>query len=266
MWKVIVVLFAAIGWAYPLAAQNLRIGGTGAGLELSRVLAEEFARKHAGTEIWIPESLGTSGGIKALAVGRLDVAVTMRPLKADEVEAGESIAFCRTPWTFFAHHGRSDIHLSQGDLMGLFQASLPPFAQGEVRPLLRPANETGFVYLQERFPELVPVIEAARQARGAVMVATDQDAMKAVEAGDSLVGFGSLAAIVTERRNLRTVPFDGRDALRMAAEYPFWTTLYLAIGPNSSALGRAFAEFVGSPGAASILRANGCRVVEGGPS
>ncbi|MBR9970285.1 substrate-binding domain-containing protein [Magnetospirillum sulfuroxidans] len=266
MRKVIVVFLLVVGWTCPLAAQNLRIGGTGAGLEISRVLAEEFARLHAGTTLWVPESLGTTGGIKALAAGRLDVAVTMRKLNPGEVEDGVSIAFCRTPWTFFAHGSRRDIRLSQADLPGLFQATLPPFAQGEVRPLLRPANETSVLYLQERFPELPPLIEAARQMRGAVLAATDQDAMDAVENGASLVGFGPLAAIVAERRKLRIVPFEGHDAGRMAADYPFWTTLYLAFGPNSTAQGRAFVDFVRSPAAVSLLHANGCRAADGAPS
>lgn len=244
----VVFLLLALGWADAARAETLRIGGTGAGLELSRILVGEFARRRPGVEPWIPDSLGTSGGIKALAAGRLDLALLMRPLKDNEVEQGKAVVLCRTPWVFYTHATRSDVALTRADLPGLYLSNLPPFARGEVRPLLRPANESGFQVLQDRFPELRPAIEAARQNRAAVEAITDQEAMTEVERGSALVGFGALAPVFAEKRKLRAASFDGRDPSSLTAEYPLWATLYLAYaGAGQGSLVADFLDFVRSP-------------------
>lgn len=255
------IMFAAVllaGACAPAWAQNLRVGGTGAGLELSRGIAADFAREHGGTELWMADSLGTGGGIKALAAGRLDVALSMRPLKDGEVAGGASVALCRTPWVFYAHARRADVALRRQDLPALFAARLPPFPQGEVRALLRPANESGFQYLEAAFPELKPAIETARSNRATIEAVTDQEAMGEVEQSPSLVGFGALAPIVAERRNLHVVSLDGVDPAGLPADYPHWSILYLLVGPASSAQGRAFVDYAFSDKAAAKLRANGC--------
>ena len=260
MRKIMIVVLLLLGVA-PLKSygEELRIGGTGAGLALSRALAEAFLKQSAdGNSLWMPESLGTSGGVKALAAGKLDVAVLMRALKPDEVGQGASLALCRTPWVFYAQQGRDDVALASADVTALYLSSLPAFAKGEVRPLLRPANETGFAVLQQHFPQLAPVIEQARAARGAVLAMTDQDAMDAVETGASLIGFGAYAPLVAGHRPLRAVALDGNDPSALTPQYPLWSTLYFATGQQTSALGRAFVAYAQSAAAAAVLRANGC--------
>lgn len=262
MWKVFSVLCVSL-LAWPAQAKDLRLGGSGVGLELTRILAEQFAKDRAGVTVSVAESLGTGGGIRALAAGKLDVAVIMRPLKTDEVAGGETLPLCRTPWTFYVNATRADVALTGADLPALFLSALPPFARGEVRPLLRPANETGFQYLEKAFPGLSAAVAAARENRAAVTEVTDQDAMSAVENGPALVGFGALAPMVAERRALRAVPLDGIDAATMSPAYPHWAEVYLALGAASSASSRAFAAFVASPAAQASLRANGCLPVTG---
>lgn len=251
------MLLLAQGFA-PAWAQNLRIGGSGGGLELSRGLASGFAHEQTGVDFWIADSLGSGGGIKALAAGRLDVAVSMRPLKDGEIAGGKSVELCSTPWVFYTQAGRSDVSLRQSDLPSLFASSLPSFAKGQVRALLRPANESGFQYLEQSFPGLKPAIETARRNRAAVEAITDQDAMAEVEQSPSLVGFGALAPIVAEKRKLHVVPLDGADPAKLPADYPHWSKIYLLVGAGSSPQGHAFVEYALSGKAAAQMRANGC--------
>ncbi len=255
------IVFTAMflaGLSLPACAQNLRVGGTGIGLEMGRDIAAGFAKQHAGVDFWMPESLGSGGGIKALAAGRLDVAISTRPLKEGEVKGGQSVALCRTPWVFYSHASRSDVALTRADLPSLFLSTLSPFVRGEVRALLRPASESGFQYLEKTFPELKPAIEQARQNRAATEAITDQEAMVEVEQSRSLVGFGALAPIIAEKRKLHVVPLDGVDPKKMNADYPHWSALYLLVGEDSSAHGRAFVDYARSGAVEGLLRSNGC--------
>jgi phosphate transport system substrate-binding protein len=264
LFKVLLTVLAAIGlWAVPTQAQaeKVRAAGSGVGIALARLLAEQYQRENPATVIWIPESVGTPGAVKGLAAGKIDVGILARPLKAGEVEGGESIPICRTPLVFFVNAGRKDVSLSRRDLSGLFSNSLPPFPNGEVRALLRPVTDSGFIRLLEAFPDLASAVSAARDSRGANLALTDQEAMDITEASRSMVSFGAYAPLLAEKRKLIAVPLDGVmpgvDTLSSGL-YPHDLALVFALPANASAAARSFVDYARSPAAAPLLRANGC--------
>ncbi|EME71430.1 ABC-type phosphate transport system [Paramagnetospirillum caucaseum] len=247
--------------AQPAVADTVRAAGTGIGIGVVRLLAEQYQREQPGARVWVPESVGTTGAVKGLASGKVDVGILARPLKPGEVEGGVSVPICRTPLVFFANAGRKDVALGRRDLPALFANALPSFPNGEVRTLLRPATDAGFIRLLEIYPELAPVVAAARDTRGAILTLTDQDSMDAVEASRSLVAFGALAPLLAEKRKLAAVPLDGImpdvEALE-SGRYSHDVPLVLALPAKPSAEALAFADYARSPAAASLLRANGC--------
>ncbi len=247
--------------ALPAAAETVRAAGTGMGLALVRLLAEQYRREHPDAGVLVPQSVGTAGAVRGLASGKVDVGIMARSLRAGEVEGGVSIPICRTPLVFFINAGRKDVALSHRDLPALFGNSLPSFTGGEVRALLRPASDAGFIRLLEIYPDLAPMVTAARDARGANLALTDQDAMDAVEASHSLVAFGAFAPLLAEKRKLVAVPLDGVEPNVEALEsgrYSHDVPVVLALAARPSAEARAFVEYARSPAAAALLRANGC--------
>lgn len=243
------------------AEEVVRAAGTGMGIALMRRLAAAYRAEHPGPPIWIPESIGSSGAIKGLAAGRLDVGIVARPLKPGEVEGASSVPVCRTPLVFFTSSRRKDVSLTRADLPALFSNTLPPFPRGEVRMLFRPASDTEFVRLLEIYPEIAPAVAAAREARGMVLAVTDQEAMDAVENSRSLVGYGALTPMVAEGRALSVVSMDGLtpgiEALESGRPIPDMQ-LHLALPAAPTEEAKAFVAYVRSPAAAALLRANGC--------
>lgn len=267
VFRVLVGLAVAVCAAGGACAQEVtRAAGTGLGIALVRQLAEQYRREHPGPAMVIPDSTGTSGAIKGLAVGRLELGILARPLKPGEVEGGVSVPLCRTPLVFFTSAVRRDVSLTRAGLPALFAGSLPPFARGEVRMLLRPATDTEFIRLLEIFPEIAPAVAAAREARGAVLALTDQETMDAVETSRSLVAFGALTPILAERRKLVVVPMDGLvpgpDALE-TGRWPHAVPLLLGLPAKPTDEAKAFVRWASSPSAAPLLRAAGCLPVPG---
>jgi len=83
------------------SANELRIGGTGAALGTMQLLGEVFGARHPDIRIKIVPNLGSAGGIQAAAGGAIDLAVTSRPLKQDELKLGTSeLEYGRTPFVF----------------------------------------------------------------------------------------------------------------------------------------------------------------------
>lgn len=76
------------GYSGSAHADELRIGGSGAALGTMRLLADAFSVKNPEVRITVAPSLGSGGGIKALAGGAIDLAVTSRPMDESERKLG----------------------------------------------------------------------------------------------------------------------------------------------------------------------------------
>ncbi len=257
----ILVLAGYCGY-WPVArAEEIRIGGTGVGLALMRIIAESYQAQNPGDTIWIPESVGTAGAIKGVAASKLDIGIILRPLRDGEVAGGVAEELCRTPLVFFAHASRSDLALTRENLSALYEGRLARFPFGEVRALLRPSTDMGFTRLVEYFQELAPIVLAARETRGTNLALTDQDAMEMVEKSRSLISFGALLPLMAERRKLAVIPLNGimpsLDAMA-AGTYPYWTPVFLATGSAPAPAATRFLEYTRSAVTDSLLRANGC--------
>jgi len=79
----------------------LRIGGTGAAVAVMTRLGAAFAAYQPDLAVEVLPSLGSSGGIRALAGGAIDIAVSARALKPEEEAQGlQAVALLRTPFVF----------------------------------------------------------------------------------------------------------------------------------------------------------------------
>jgi phosphate transport system substrate-binding protein len=70
------------------AADLIRINGSGSALDVLKPLIQAYAKVHPQVTIEMEKPLGSSGAIKALLAGALDIAVSSKPLKPEEVAQG----------------------------------------------------------------------------------------------------------------------------------------------------------------------------------
>ena len=66
----------------------VRVGGTGIALAAMQQVGASLTAAEPGIRVEVLPSMGTPGGIKALAEGAIDVAVVARALKPDEKAKG----------------------------------------------------------------------------------------------------------------------------------------------------------------------------------
>jgi phosphate transport system substrate-binding protein len=96
----VVVLAGLLATESAAAAEALQLGGTGTGsaIGMLRQVGAEFSAA-TGIKIDVIPSLGTTGAIRALKDGVLDIAVAARPLTADEAATGlHQVDVVRTPY------------------------------------------------------------------------------------------------------------------------------------------------------------------------
>lgn len=243
--------------------ETIRVSGSGSAVESIRPLAESFVKSNPSVKIDIPPGMGSSGGVKAVLEGMLDVAVTSRRLAGEERSRGAyEIPYARTPFVFAVHRKTRRRGVTRREVLDIFRGTMSAWGDGTpVRLVLRPRSDSDVETLLGMWPDMAPALDAAYAREGMMTAMTDQDAADALEAVRGAFGTTTLALVKAGRRNVRVLALDGvRPGVERLADgsYPHAKTLYLVTGPAPSRAARAFVDFVRSPGGASILERSGC--------
>jgi len=255
-----VLVIVMLGLIGPANADTLRAGGLGAVTKLLPVLAAGFAAKDASALEVIP-SLGSSGGLRALAEGALDIAVSGRPLNAEELKQGMRVVLSmRTPFVMVTSHPKPT-GLNSTEIAEIFRAEKSTWADGSlIRVILRPKSDSDTPILGGMFPGMVSAIEAARKRHDVPVAATDQDNVGAAEQVPGSLAGSTLTQIKTEHSPLRLLSIDGitpsLEALESGA-YPFSKTIFFILPARKNPSAEAFVAFLRSPAGHAILHDSG---------
>src|ERR1044072_4747562 len=85
-------------------AGDLAVVGTGDGIDLLRALGAAYSADHPETNVIVPPSIGSGGGIAAVSSNKEVLARAARPLSESEREAGLiATPVFRLPSAFFVH-------------------------------------------------------------------------------------------------------------------------------------------------------------------
>ena len=242
------------------SAATLRSGGTGTSVGMLKQVGGEFAAGTGGAvKVEVVPSLGSSGALRALIDGKLDLAVSARPLKPEEASAGlRQVLVMRTPYVLATSHPQPQ-QLKAADLPKLFQGETPAWPDGSpIRLILRPRSEIDTVLLGDMFAGMAEALEAARRRGDIPTAATDQDNVAlAQRLAGSFTGT-TLTQLATERSSLHPIPIDGVAPTLANLEsgaYRFAKTLHFVIGGKSAPETQKFVAFLQSPEGLKALRA-----------
>jgi phosphate transport system substrate-binding protein len=244
------------------AEDVVRVGGAGSGLGAMKILAEAFERSHPGTRIKVLPSLGSSGGIKALVHGALDVAVSGRPLKGEELKTGVvAVELARTPFVFVVHNKVNKRDITTRELEMIYNGQLLKWPDGtRIRLVLRPASDTDSIIIGTISTKLEQAVKAASVRHDMIMEVTDQEAAEAVSKIPGALGASTIAQIETEKLPLKVLSFNGitptLDALA-AGRYPVTKPLYLVTAPKTPTAALQFVQFTRSAQGRAILAQTG---------
>ncbi len=255
------VLSVALPASAP-AEEVVRIGGAGSGLGVIKRLAGAFEKTHPGTKIMILPSLGSSGGIKALLHGALDVAISGRVLKAAESKDGAVAVECaRTPFVFVVHKNVRKTDITTGELESIYKGQLQKWPDGtRIRLILRPAGDTDTMIVKSISKEMEQSVIASKTRPDMVIAVTDQEAADAVAQIPGALGGTTLAQTETEKHPVKVLSFNGiKPTLDSFAKgnYPLAKPLYLITAQNTPSTALLFINFVRSAQGRAIIAKSG---------
>jgi phosphate transport system substrate-binding protein len=255
-------LIAAIlfGAGNAAASDTIRVGGVGAATALLPHVFAAFDPSEKFKLEVIP-GLGTTGGLNALAENVLDMAVSGRALKPDELARGltQRVAI-RTPFVLVTSHSRPN-DLKGSEIAGIFKNAKATWGDGSpVRIILRPKSDSDTAVLGAIFPDMANAIEQARLRQDLPLAATDQDNADLAERIPGSLTGSTLTQVKMEQRRLRLVRIDGVEPSLENLErgiYPFAKTLHFVLPAKNNPVVERFVEFLLTPAGQAALKASG---------
>jgi len=255
------ILLGAFAYA-PAAFSDIIIGGTGNALGTMQALVKGYQQENPTANITVLPSIGSSGAIKAVPKGRVDIGLSARPLKKSESQLGiVAIEYARTP-TVIAVSNYSNVHdISLTSLADIYAGKQQYWEDGTlIRPIIRQANDDNTKQLKQLSPDLKDAINIAESRAGLLFASTDQEAVDKIESTPGSFGVTSLALILSEKRDIHALSLNGikpTPEACIAGTYPIIKHFYFILQQDVSTEVALFLNFVKSESGKVILETNG---------
>ena len=243
-------LLAALVAASAVRAETVRLGGTGAAIGTMQRLGEAYRKIDPEFRLEIVPNLGSSGGIKAVSSGAIQIGVASRGLKSEESAAGlRAFEYGRTAFVL-ATSKPGVQNLSLREVAEIYAGSRAQWSDGTpVRLVLRPPSDGDSALLAQFSSEVKAALAQAQAREGMVMAMTDQDTVDAIERLAGGLGTASMALLLSEQRRAQPLSIDGVAPTLVnvaSGRYPYLKPMYAVLRHDAPQVARKFVEFLGS--------------------
>lgn len=245
---------------------QLLIGGTGASLGGMQLIASAFMEKNPQYKIRILPSLGSGGGIKALADNRIQLAISARPLKEKEKKQNlYAHKYADTPLMIASNEKNDVTNLTTSELVDLYSGKVPNWSNGlPVRIIRRPQTESDVKMLQTISSEMSVTLEAVMKLNNLPIAFNDQENANLLESLPGSIGAITLAQLLSEKRKIKEIRLNGISATveNLAnGSFRYLKSFYLILPTQQTPLLKLFTGFILSDEGQQILHENGHLVI-----
>ena len=247
---------------FAAGATEIRIGGTGNALGAMRLLGNAFTKSHPETKIILLGSIGTSGAIKAVPKGAIDIGLSSRPLTEEETRSGLSATeYARSPTVFTVRTINTVTSISTSQIADIYSGKMQNWPDGKpIRPVMRQPGDDNVRQVADLSPEIKLALIAAEKRQGLPFAVTDQEAADKAESIPGSFGISTLALILSEKRSLRALSLNGVEPTPenlSSGRYPLVKRFYFVLPKDPAPAAKEFVGFVNSPPGRELLQQTG---------
>ena len=230
----------------------LVLAGSGTNLPLTRALAGALRARRVDAKIVVPESIGSTGAIRAARDGAIDVGLVSRPFTADEAKLGLTITpYARVPVVIAANPSVPDACVASSALPAMWAGDRARWSDGSrVIVLQRERGDSSFLTISRLVPGLDAENVAAYDVNRWRILYDDRSMQEALMATDSAIGIFDLGAITAQRLPLKVLCVDGVAPSTegvATGRYPYFKDLSFVTAGPPSGLRAELLAFVASP-------------------
>ena len=189
---------------------TLKIGGTGAAVGTITQVAAAFQKQHPDVRFVFPPSLGSTGGIKAVIAGALDVGLNSRPLTEAERSHGLVLTeYARTPLLLVTSHKGAGVNFTLKQIASLYSGEIHSYPDGTpLRVIMRPEVEIDIHLVRGLSPEIDAAVHRAQSREGMGVAVTDHDNAEMLVKTRGATGWMTMAQLISEDLELTPLPID----------------------------------------------------------
>lgn len=272
----VVAIMTVLAFLAPavFAEETVTVSGTGGAIGGIKLLGEAFGKKHPGVEMRLLPSLGSAGGIKAVAAGKLDLAVSARRIKEEENVPGlVEKPYAKAPFIFATSSSNPANGLRLSEIEDIYAGKKTTWPDGKkIFLVMRPAADAYTDFLVKLSPGMKAAVESAQKRPGMFTGVTDQDAADQIERTPGSFGVTSASLVASEKRKIKPLAVDGIspvDKNSVNDKYPYLMGFYLVyLKDRNTGAVRNFIDFIDSMEGVKILGMNGhvpVRKAQGNP-
>lgn len=261
-----VLLFAGtsnLDTSQVFAAETLTIAGTGTSTGAMQLMAAEFQKKRPAVSVTVLPSIGSSGAIKAVGAGKIDIGLTSRSLKPEEMKEGlAEKTYGRTAFVFAVQDSNPATGFTLDEIEGIYSGKSASWPDGTpLRLVLRPQSDSASAYLGRISPALKAAADKAQSIPGVFVGVTDQDAAIQIEKTAGAFGTTCASVIISEKRKIKALSVEGVSPTLdnvASGKYPYFmatTLVYKADRYNGVV--KDFVDFIFAADGQKILHDTG---------
>jgi len=246
----------------PAWSVDIKIGGTGNALGTMQILAAAYHEMNPDIKVTVLPSIGSSGAIRAVPRGGIDIGLSSRPLKETESATGTSaVEYARTPTVIAVSNKTDNDSITTDQLVDIYTGKITQWPNGElIRPIIRQPGDDNTKQLKQLSPALKKAIEIADTRAGLLFASTDQEAVDKIINTPNSFGVTSLALILSEKRPIHAMKLDGVEPTPetcVSGSYPLIKHFYFILPKAIPDHVTDFLNFVKSPAGKLLLEKNG---------
>jgi len=247
-------------------ADTIRVGGTGTAVGIMKLLADDYIRSNPGQRIKVLPSLGSSGGIRALKSEAIEIAMSSRKLKPDEVNGVSVLNLGTSPFVFISHPTVKENDISLQKVIDIYTGKQLTWSNGaHVRPILRPLSDTDSKIVAKISPEMNAALKSAHAKTGMSVAVTDNDTVDMVEKVQGGLSTSTLVLVLSENRAVKVLSLNGIvPTIKSMTEkkYTLSKTLFLLYSNVASKSTLDFVDYIRSKRSKKIRETAGLFVVQ----
>jgi phosphate transport system substrate-binding protein len=245
----------------PNGAHKIIVSGTGDNQDIVRAIAKAFTQKHEGNcMVEVPDAIGSSAGIKAMAKGEIDIARIARPLKKEEQEKGLDYKFfAHTAIAFVVNPGVTGIdNITTAQIVDIYSGKITDWkdlgaSPGKIYPLTREPGDSALRVFSETFPEFTNITKPVAK----VMFLTPETVATLKERKNTIGFLPYSATVGTDLKVLKINSFEPSVENITGGQYKHLIPLGIAWKGQPQGLTKEFIDFLFTEDARKIMEKMG---------
>jgi phosphate transport system substrate-binding protein len=254
-----------------LAAETITINGSGSALDMMKPMIAAFQKTNKDIRITMDKPLGSSGAVKALLAGALDMVMSSKPLKPEEIAKGAQLqVYGKTPLVFITEKNVRKTDIATKELEDIYTGKVTAWPNGDpIRLVLRPIEDIDSKIISALSPGMTSAMNAVRSRPGMIIAVTDPEAYTTVAKTSGGLGATGMTSIIAEKLPVASLTLNGVTAspkTLASGAYVLSKEISIVTTPRTPPAADRLIKFLLSRQGRSIAAKTGVYVTAGAPA